>query len=359
MNYSRIIGAVFAVCAGAVGFAAVHAAGNAAPTPSSPSYPPARIWQAMAGNDGVGATAGRVYMFGGDSAAGANMNDLWYYRLSSGQWTQLTPASRTQALYGRKLAALSCAEGSCALFGGVSTKLYNETWYFAEPSDTSSTVSWSRLSCNKTTVCPSPRHSALMAFDTSRHYRVTFGGVITNFVVAGDTWTLSGTRWTRRTPINQPSPRSGGSATFVPSHTADARTITVNKVVIFGGTRGSGAADQPALCDLWAWNGSDWEAIAAPDPKPCLVSASSGWEASSARLVVAGGYSDEAMITPNTTTWYFRFNGPNSGTWSMAPATVCAPLPGARGAHDPANGKFVFFGGAYGPDFYADTLVCP
>ena len=43
---------------------------------------------------------------GGDGASGTAMKDLWYYSVATGQWTLLTPASRTQSLYGRKLAAL-------------------------------------------------------------------------------------------------------------------------------------------------------------------------------------------------------------------------------------------------------------
>ena len=62
---------------------------------SPPTYPPARHWQSMGASE-----AGGVYMFGGDSAAGQQMNDLWYFSVDSGQWTLITPTSRTQSLYG-------------------------------------------------------------------------------------------------------------------------------------------------------------------------------------------------------------------------------------------------------------------
>jgi hypothetical protein len=86
-----------------------------------PTYPPARAWQSMGANNAGTTTSSRVYMFGGDSASGTAMNDLWYYNVASGLWTMLTPARNTQSLYGRRLASLSCGDGQCVLFVGQST----------------------------------------------------------------------------------------------------------------------------------------------------------------------------------------------------------------------------------------------
>jgi len=360
MKTSGFIAAACGLWLVAVGAADARAAGKPAAKPPPPTYPPARVWQSMNGNAVTGAMNSRVYMFGGDSASGTAMNDLWYYSVDTGQWTLLTPASRTQSLYGRKLAALSCGEGQCVLFGGLSTKLYNETWYFSEPTGTASTVTWSQVSCSKAGACPSPRYAPLVAFDPSLHYRVSFGGFDGDYVGLGDTWTLSGTRWTRRAPVHSPPARGDGSATFVPSHVSNGIGIEFNRVVIFGGDRGPSNPYPTSLCDLWAWTGSDWEPISTGPTRPCLIGAAIGWDAENARLVVTGGFKDGPGLTPNSDTWYFRFDSSSSGNWSVASSTVCAPLRYARGAYDTASEKFVFFGGSDGRGIeYDDTLVCP
>ena len=309
-----------------------------------PTYPPARHAQSM-GASGVGG----VYMFGGESAAGQAMNDLWYFSVDSGQWTLITPTSRTQSLYGRKLASLTCGDGQCVLFGGLSTKVYNEAWYFSEPTGTSTTVSWSKVSCSNTAPCPSPRYAPLTAFDPTRHYRVSFGGYAnsdSNNVSLADTWTLAAGRWTRKQPEHSPPARADGSATFVPG---------INKVVIFGGDSWPNVLYPKPLCDLWMWTGSDWEEVPSSGG-PCLVGASMGWDGS--RIVVTGGFTDSSYLYPNTDTWYFKFSD-NGGSWTKASPTLCAPLSRARGAYEPATRKFVFFGGSAGRTTYDITLVCP
>jgi Galactose oxidase, central domain len=318
--------------------------------PPSPTYPAARHLQSMGGNQAGLATSGRVYMFGGDSVSGTAMNDLWYFSVPSGQWTMLRPASRTQSLYGRKLASLTCGNGQCVLFGGVSTKVYNEAWYFTEPTGTGTTVTWSKVSCSKAAPCPSPRFAPLTAYDSTRHYHVSFGGSAnsdSNNASLADTWTLAGSRWTRRQPQHSPPARTDGSATFVSG--------IINKVVIFGGDSWPNAPYPQPLCDLWAWDGSDWQAISATGTGPCLTGAAMGWDG--ARLVVTGGFKDW-YSTANTDTWNFTFSSSNAGEWIKA-STACALLSGARGAYDPANGKFVFFGGHAGGTTYDSTLVCP
>ena len=357
MKASALIGAVCGLWLAAIGVVDARAAGKPGPKPPPPTYPPARVWQAMA----PGTTTGRIYLFGGDNASGIATNDLWTFDTTSGQWTLLTPSSRTQSLYGRKLAGLSCGEGQCVLFGGLSTKVYAETWYFAESSGTGSTVTWGQVSCSKGGTCPLPRYAPMLAFDPVRHYHVAFGGTGSNSVTLGDTWTLGGNRWTRRLPGQSPSARSDGSAIFVPSHTSNTTPIGFDKVVIFGGIPVANGTSPAALCDLWAWNGSDWEFVAtdAAGPKPCLVGAAMGWDASAARLVVTGGFKDAYLIEPNTDTWYLTFTGPGSATWSVASGTVCAPLRAARGAYEATSGTFVFFGGWDRSSVYDDTLVCP
>lgn len=365
MAISRIMAAACSLWIIAVGVADARAGGKPKPPPSPPpTYPAARVWHNITTNGGMTAATSRVYMHGGDNSPSLPyLNDLWYFSAASGQWTFLAPSGRSWPELGRGNGTLSCGDGKCVLFGGVTgTKALNETWYFAEPSDSATTVSWTQVSCKTPGSCPSARYLQQMAFDPTRGYHVMFGGYRDAFTF-GDTWTFSGTSWSKHSPVTSPPIRSFGSATFVPSHVSGGTTVTVDKVVVFGGDPYPNAPYPAALCDLWAWNGSTWEAISAPDPKPCLVGATMGWDTTVAdhpRLVVAGGFYAANGPSNTTDTWYFTFTGDNNGTWSKASTVVCAPLPYARGAYDAPSKKLVFFGGSDGRgNEYDDTLVCP
>lgn len=367
MNNLRISAAACSLLFLVAGAGPALAARKPEPTPPPPTYPPARFWHSMTSNGAAGGSVARIYMFGGNGGFPDTryLNDLWSYSAATGLWTLLAPTGLTWPQLGRGNGALSCGDGKCVVFAGTSgTKALNETWYFAEPTGTNNAVSWSQVSCRKPAACPSPRHLPLMAFDPTRHYHVSFGG--DNDVGPGglgDTWTFNGTSWTRRLSSSAVPVRSFGSAVFVPSHVSNGNSITVDKVVIFGGDPYPNAPYPDPLCDLWAWNGSDWDAIAAPDPKPCLVGATMGWDKSvpaSPRLVVTGGFPNAGGGSPNTDTWYFSFTGPGSGAWSKASLSVCAPIAFARGAHDAPSQKFVFFGGSDGwGNAFANTMTCP
>jgi len=340
------------------------ARGKPGPTPPPPTYPPARYWHNITANGGPGAATSRIYMQGGSGGA-AYLNDLWYYRADSGQWTLLTPVGRTWPTLGRGNGAITCGAGKCVLFGGtLGTKYVNETWYFSEPSDSSTTVGWSQASCKTRGSCPSVRALSLMAYDPTRGYHVMFGGYHDDSPSSlGDTWTFDGTRWTLRAATSSAPVRHQGSATFVPTHVSNGIPITVDKVVIFGGNPYPNDPYPQALCDLWAWNGSAWEAITATGDAPCLLGATMGWDTTvsgNPRLMVAGGFTEDGSNVPNTDTWYFTFTGSNSGTWSKASTTACAPIAFARGAYDAPSRKMVFFGGGDGSGYaYDATLVCP
>jgi hypothetical protein len=344
--------------------------GRPLPTPAptaAQTYPSARYWHSMASNGKSAASTSRIYMFGGNAGkpGTAYLNDLWYYRASSGVWTSLSPAGRSWPELGRGNGALSCGAGKCVVFAGTTgTKDLNETWYFTEPADTSTNVAWTKVSCSKPAACPSARMVPLVAFDVSRGYHVSFGG-IHDVAALGDTWTFSGTSWKLRQstqPTSGPAVRSWGSAAYVPTHVSNGTPIAMDKVVIFGGDPYPNAPYPAALCDMYAFNGSTWDAIAASGAKPCLFGATMAWDtsvAASPRLMIAGGFKD-APGTVNTDTWYFTFSSSTTGSWTKASTGVCAPLDSARGAYEIAGKKLVFFGGMHSGGYaYGDTLVCP
>jgi len=77
-------------------------------------------------------------MFGGDNSDGIAMGDLWSYAnagSTGATWTYIPSGNvdAGEAPYMRKLAGWSCGAGSCVLMGGLSTRVYNDTWIFDEP----------------------------------------------------------------------------------------------------------------------------------------------------------------------------------------------------------------------------------
>ena len=130
-----------------------------------PTYPPARHSQSFTSNGGTTAATSRLYMFGGDNSDGIAIGDLWSYAnagSSGATWTYIPGGNidAGEAPYMRKRAGWSCGAGSCVLMGGLSTRIYNDTWIFDEPTRT-----WSQMKCSRRVFCPSGRDSQAMAYD--------------------------------------------------------------------------------------------------------------------------------------------------------------------------------------------------
>ena len=64
----------------------------------------------------------------------------------------------------------------------------------------------------------------------------------------GDTWTWDGTKWTPANPLHSPGPRKGAAMAYDSTH---------HLVVLFGGSTGSGADHN----DVWTWDGQDWTKV--------------------------------------------------------------------------------------------------
>lgn len=319
--------------------------------------PPGRFWHSIASNNATTPAASRIYVFAGNAGtpSAAYLNDLWYYRVDTSSWTQAPVSGKTRPR-ARGHNAFSCGAGKCVTAGGTSgTSALNDTMYYTE-----ATGAWTTVACKKPTACPSPRYLGTMAFDPTRGYHVYFGGY-TNAVSFNDTWTFNGSSWTKRAPAFSPAVRSMAASAFVPTHVSNGTNVAMNKVVVFGGDPYPNAPYPNALCDLHAWNGSNWETITSTNQGPCLAGATMAWDTTSVaspRLVVAAGFLTAAG-GKNSDTWYFTFNSSTSGTWTKA-ASTCIPRLYAKGAYDLPSKKLVFFGGGDGTGLaFNDTLVCP
>ncbi|MCJ7452098.1 MAG: hypothetical protein MUO39_06420 [Steroidobacteraceae bacterium] len=324
------------------------------PKPPLPTYPAARAWHSFTANGGSDVATSRLYMYGG---AGADWQvvpaDLWYYGAWADKWTLVTPSSTTNP-GNRQWAGLSCGASACVMATGSNGfGFVDETWVYSE-----ATNAWTKAVCGKRSPCPAPRMMTTMAFDPDRGNHLLFGGLGSsaglNDTLTFDTATL---KWRFWNPTLKPSERNRAAAVHVPGV----------GVVMHGGQDYRGRA---ALCDLFAWNGSNWTRIDfdAAQPHPCLHTHSIAWDGQG--LIVTGGYVDTSD-TPSPSDWRFTFAADHrSGTWAMTTRGTCQPIdgtdadihPGAKMAYDSPTASRVYFGGEENIDQvvvrYDNTVEC-
>jgi hypothetical protein len=324
------------------------------PPPPPPTYPAARAWHSLTSNGGSAVAMPRLYMYGGAGSDGMTVPaDLWFYSASAHTWTLVTPTG-TAKPGRRQWAGLSCGAGFCVLADGSNgVGLVDETWVYSE-----ATNAWTQVSCGRRAVCPSLRQMVTMAFDPVRGNHLLFGGRGStsgfNDTLTFDPATL---KWTVRSPSFKPSERNRAAAMHVPNV----------GMVMHGGQPASG---QVALCDMYAWNGSDWARVDFDlnQPYPCLHTHDMAWDGQA--LVVTGGYVNTSD-KPSTTNWRFAFAaGGRSGVWSQTTAGTCQPIdgtdaaihPGGRMAYDDQAATRVYFGGEVngpaGVIRYGNTVEC-
>ncbi len=117
---------------------------------------------------------------------------------------------------------------------------------------------------------PSRFHHA-MAYDSSRHVTVMFGGYFhspTNFGAFNDLWEWNGTQWTQRVPQDRTNAWSiNANGYWFPNYsnapvqraehamTYDPRR---GRIIIFGGTAVDPGGSLYYLNDTWEWDGGQW-----------------------------------------------------------------------------------------------------
>lgn len=334
----------------------------------APTYPPARTMQSFTSNGGTTAATSRLYMFGGDDGSVNLLGDLWSYTQAGSTgatWTYIPGGSIAAgtAPGTRKGAGLSCGAGLCVLAGGISTKIYGDTWILTE-----STRTWSPVTCGRRAVCPPVRAFQAMAYDPVRNVHVMFGGYAgssSDFPYRADTYTFSAATktWKLMTGGIVPPAREGAAATNVPGV----------GVVLFGG-----ANYETIFNDMYVWSGTAWLPVTStvlsdpPRPVPALYLPNLAWDPFQRVLIVAKGLLTSWWM-PSEETWHVTFA--NSGgawhaTWTLASGIGCqsaASSPpdavvhaGAPMAFDPVAGKQVFFGGydPYTGLVYGNTVEC-
>lgn len=289
--------------------------------------PPARFGASLVYDASLGAD----YLFGGWSdSTNSELDDTWMW--DGTNWTQQHPATNPPARQAASMAYDSSTH-TVVLFGGnCSTDICNANNGYGNDTWTWDGTNWTQQS---PATSPQPRDEAAMAYDSASGQVVLFGGsAVTGSL--GDTWTWDGTNWTLRSPTNSPSARFGAAMAF------DAAT---GKTVLFGGANPFGSLGA-VTGDTWTWDGTDWteQSLGQPSARQW---ASMVYDPANSTTVLVGGFTGYAQIG-GTWTW-------NGNSWTLATTSGPVARDGAAMAYDAATQTVVLFGGANRGNLLSDT----
>jgi hypothetical protein len=191
-------------------------------------------------------SSGKIILFGGTDM-NKWYNDTWSYDPVANTWTDLKPLGTVPN--GRSDAGMAYdpTSGKMILFGGVdgSFNCLDDTWSYDPATNT-----WTQLTA--TGVGPSARSGLGMAYDPHSKMVILFGGIDSQFVCYGDTWSFDpaeGT-WTQLEPIGA-SPMARGRSVL-------AYDANLDKMLLFGGSTvqadaSGGFGTQVYLNDTWVY----------------------------------------------------------------------------------------------------------
>lgn len=210
--------------------------------------------------------------------------------------------------------------GKFLLFGGrYTTGNYHEFPQALGDTWTWDGANWKEVSSASPT--PAARWDGVAAFDPTHGYVLLNGGSLD-----GETWTWNGTRWILLGPDHSPP------ATGIRAMAGDS---SVSGVLEYQWTDPSMAAFQPAVNDLWLWNGIDWSrmTVSGPMPDHSETAGAMAYDPASHQLI----FFDRLQGTP--TTWTFKDN-----SWTRSASTAGTSSPSFVIQRDDAAGGVVLFG---------------
>ena len=265
-----------------------------------------------------------IVLFGGATDREVR-GDTW--RWKRGAWRRLPhsgPGPRTFPAM-----AYDAALDEVVLFGGNRVLFGDSLHLPAMLGDT-----W-RLRGNRWTlvssVGPSPRAEAAIAYDPGRRRTVLFGGYDISpegrTHRLGDTWEWDGRRW-RLAGETGPAPRSGAAMAYHPGI----------GVVLFGGSGGPRG-------DTWRWDGRAWERLPIP-PAAGRFNTGMALDPSSDRLVRFGGWDGTGRVSD---TWELSDTG-----WVRIDSLGPAARNHAAVVGAPDRGSVLLYGGHDGDNVFGD-----
>jgi Galactose oxidase, central domain len=317
------------------------------PTPSELAPSPAG-GASMAFDPSLGAVilVGGCFQVPCQSATGGNPG-MWGFE--DGAW-HFAPLSTTAPNAPDRLAFASLAYlptiPGLFLFGGFQTPggpLNSETWKLT--GSTLATLGWAQA----TTSGPSQRWGAAMAYDSTDHYLVLFGGcgstpnptdLASCTSLLGDTWTFNGVWSSLGVLSNGPSVRFGASV---------ATGSTGSGVYLVDGFGSSGPVSQE-----WEFASAAWTKLSVVPPFSSRWGAAMDYDSLEGFLVLYGGFelNSSGGIVALNDTWVESLNG----NWAAIGAPPYANSPEGFGSlvFDPnagGDGWNLQFGGTNSADW--------
>ena len=151
----------------------------------------------------------------------------------------------------------------------------------------------------RSSVPPSPRSQAAVAYDQAHGVMVLFGGRVgsgNDASAVNETWTWDGKYWTHQHPVVSPPPSAGGLMDY-----DQAR----REVVLLTAAHG---------LSTWTWNGSTWRQLHPRHTPPALSFMSAQFDPMTRGVLVYGSTADPQQ----TQLWSW-----NGSDWSqLEPATL-------------------------------------
>ncbi len=177
---------------------------------------------------------------------------------------------------------------------------------------------------------PVGREGAGIAYDAGRGRVVLFGGS-NGRAILQDTWEWDGESWAQ-VSNEGPTPRFPAAMVY---------DETQGRIILYGGHSPTEDNFATNTGDIWAWDGSRWEELAAVEPYPGIRSATAlVYEQTKARWLLFGGANDE--FYNDTWSWDGR-------TWTELEVAGPPPRSGHSMVYDEARQRVVLFGGVGRP----------
>ncbi len=297
------------------------------------------------GRDGHGfvydSMAGLFILFGGAITATGFTNSTWSYEYGTNTWTNITPRVGPSPRAGAGIVYDSRADRVIVYGGSISNfGVARDTWVFDYTNDT-----WTNVT---SASGPGPRSLSNMVYGSAADRTILFGGA-GMFGPLGDTWSYDyeTNAWTMLT-ANSPG------ALFAPSMAYDS---TADRVVLFGGAIFSG----PNII----WKNDTW-ALSVADQTWTNTHASTSPAGRGGAPMVYDSQSDVALVFGGANTFgstpsgYFNdtwaYNATKNGWTDISPVHSPSPRVLSALAYDPVADRAVLFGGASASGIpYADA----
>jgi len=259
-------------------------------------------------------TANQVLIFGGMGRDGSVLNDTWAYSAAENTWTTLSPSSSPSARY-RSLMAYDTATGKRILFGGRYSRTgfqqdFSDTWAFDLAQD-----AWTNLSPSGESPGPSAGSTSLIG-DGSNGRLLLLAGLqplppIPPYVPP-DNLSKDWSRWAYDIDANTWSNGSPPPSSPVASqYYTLAFDSTLHKAVLFGGL----TVQNSTLNDTWLYDpaANTWELalVGGPDTPSPRIDCAMVFDPKTNRMILFGGRNVEwnewnTAVLPSETWGYLQ-----------------------------------------------------